>query len=232
MSAQATGEDQIRAARRFAYENPRPEVQALVPRDARRILDLGCCSGAVGAALKARQDCHVVGVELDPGYAADAEERLDRVVRGDLDVLASSDEALDDLGRFDCLICGDVLEHLKDPWLVLGRFARVVEPGGSVVISLPNIRHWETFWQLGRHGTWPRRSQGIFDRTHLRWFTMSDAWSLVDGAGFEVEEVSRVGRIKPEGVPDSRAARALMKVRPIRPFVTFQVVLRGRRRPA
>jgi hypothetical protein len=42
-----------RAARVGTYENPRPEVQALVPRDAQRVLDLGCASGALGAALKA-----------------------------------------------------------------------------------------------------------------------------------------------------------------------------------
>jgi hypothetical protein len=48
-------EASLRERRRHAYENPRPEVQALVPRDAGRILDLGCASGALGAALKERQ---------------------------------------------------------------------------------------------------------------------------------------------------------------------------------
>src|SRR3954471_3442215 len=46
-----------------AYTGARPEVQALVPRSARRVLDLGCASGALGAGLKARQDVVVVGVE-------------------------------------------------------------------------------------------------------------------------------------------------------------------------
>jgi tRNA1(Val) A37 N6-methylase TrmN6 len=40
------------------------------------VLDLGCASGALGAALKARQGCAVVGVEVDPLYAARARERL------------------------------------------------------------------------------------------------------------------------------------------------------------
>ena len=216
--------------RAHSYENARPEIQRLVPTDARRILDLGCSSGALGAALKDRGPCEVVGIELDPVYAAEAEGRLDRVVRGDLDVLASSDEALDDLGRFDCLVCGDVLEHLRDPWLVLARFARVLEPGGTVVVSVPNIRYWETFWQLAVRGTWPKRSQGIFDRTHLRWFTLRDAWNLVGDSGFEVEQLVPIGRMRPEGPHDTRVARALTRVRPLRPFVAYQVVVRGRLR--
>lgn len=220
--------DASRAERAHAYENPRPEVAALVPADARRVLDLGCASGALGASLRARQHCSVVGVELDPAYAADAAQRLDRVVRADLDVLAASDEALADLGRFDCVLAADVLEHLRDPWLVLGRLVRQLDPGGAVVVSLPNVRHWETFWQLGVRGTFPRRSTGIFDRTHLRWFTLRDAWVLLADAGLTVEEVRRVGRVRPQGEPDSPAARALLRT-PLRTFVTFQHVLRARR---
>ena len=43
-----------------------------------------------------------------------------------------------------------------------------------------NVRYWETFWTLARHGTWPRREAGIFDATHLRWFTLGDAMNLLD----------------------------------------------------
>src|SRR5258706_12918250 len=106
----------LRSSRAFAYENPRPDVQALVPPGARRILDLGCSSGAVGAALKARQGAEGVGLELDPGYAADAALRLDRVVRGDLEEMAAREDLAADLGRFDCPVAGDVPEHLRGPW--------------------------------------------------------------------------------------------------------------------
>ena len=64
--------EELRRRRAAAYENPRPEVQELVPHGARRILDLGCSSGALGAALTARQGAEVVGIEIDAGYAADA----------------------------------------------------------------------------------------------------------------------------------------------------------------
>src|ERR1700712_3242576 len=90
------------AARAGAYEGARPEVQALVPREARRVLDLGCAAGALGAALKERQAIEVVGVELDPDYAAEAARRLDRVVTGDVGEVLASLSA--DLGRVDCIV--------------------------------------------------------------------------------------------------------------------------------
>src|SRR5439155_7545387 len=96
-----------------AYTGSRPEVQALVPAPARRILDLGCSGGALGASLKERGSVEVVGVELGPHLAREAEGRLDRVVVGDAGALP------DDLGRFDCVVAADVLEHLEDPWAAL-----------------------------------------------------------------------------------------------------------------
>jgi SAM-dependent methyltransferase len=198
-----------------AYENPRAELQARVPQTARRILDLGCSSGALGAALKARQPCEVVGVERDAGYAARARERLDAVVEGDLDELD-----LTVLGRFDCVIA-------VDPWRVMRDAAALVDPGDVVVVSLPNVRYWETFWQLGVKGTWPKRSLGIFDRTHLRWFTLRDAYDLLDQAGCDVAAVDRQLRVRPTG-PASRSA--LLRRFPGRTLVTFQHVLAGRRR--
>lgn len=204
-----------REARAHAYENPRPEVAALVPGGARRILDLGCASGALGAALKRRQPCEVVGIEADPDYARDAATRLDRVEVGDLNAFTL------DLGRFDCLIAADVLEHLVDPWAVLARWAEALEPGARAVISLPNARHWEVFRELALRGTFPRRPAGIFDATHLRWFTLADVYGLCDAAGLRLERVVRVPR------PGSPAWTA--SVPGIRAFGAFQHVVAARR---
>lgn len=194
-----------------------------MPPDARRILDLGCSSGALGAALKARQDCEVVGVELDAAYAADARARLDEVVEGDVEAVDA-----DVLGRFDCLVAADVLEHLRDPWAAFARFVALLEPGGTAVVSLPNVRYWETFWQVGVKGTWPRRLEGIFDRTHLRWFTTRDAQDLLDVAGLEVVAVSRQMRLRPTQSKWDHHLWLLERT-PLRPFFTFQLVVAGRR---
>jgi 2-polyprenyl-3-methyl-5-hydroxy-6-metoxy-1,4-benzoquinol methylase len=211
----------LRERRRDAYETPRPEVQELVPRGARRILDLGCASGALGAALKQRQGAEVVGVELMAEYAREAEHVLDRVVCGDV----AEALARDDLGTFDCVIAADVLEHLLDPWAVLARAASLLSPGGTVVVSLPNVQYLKTFMELAK-GSWPRDDAGLFDRTHLRWFTMRDARALLEQAGCEVTAV--VPRYWFHGTA-LRVARRLGDAG-LAPFLAGQIVLQGRRR--
>jgi SAM-dependent methyltransferase len=211
----------LRERRRAAYETTRPEVQAAVPLTARRILDLGCASGALGAALKQRQGAEVVGVELQPDYARDAEAVLDRVICSDVaNALASPHE----LGRFDCVIAADVLEHLVDPWAALANAVEILDSGGTAVVSLPNVQYLKTLLTLVR-GTWPREDDGLFDRTHLRWFTLRDARTLLEQAGLEVVAV------------DSRYwfhGRTLRLVRiagrlGLAPFLAGQFVLVGRK---
>ena len=219
--------DALHAARAHAYENSRPEVRRHVPAGARRILDVGCASGAVGEALKAEGAVEVVGIEVDPVYAERAATRLDRVIRADVEELVSQPAMLDEIGTFDCLLAGDVLEHLRDPWTVLGSLARLLDPGGTAVVSLPNIRHWQTFWYLGVKGSWPRHGEGIFDRDHLRWFTVADGIALLEGAGLQAQVVERMYRLRRTISPRDHIARRLGRT-PLRPFFTFQFVIVGR----
>jgi methionine biosynthesis protein MetW len=214
----ATG---LRELRRSAYETDRPEVRELVPRSARRILDLGCASGALGAALKERQECRVVGIEISPGYADEARRRLDEVVCADV---AEALEDAESLGRFDCVIAADVLEHLVDPWTTLQRAVALLDRGGSAVISLPNVRYALTFWTLLARGRWPRDPAGLFDATHLRWFTLIDARELLEGAGLSVDAVQP--RYWFHGWM-LELVRLLGRT-PLAPFLAGQYILRGR----
>jgi trans-aconitate methyltransferase len=214
----------LRESRQHGYETSRPEVRALVPLSARRVLDLGCSSGAIGAALKERQPVEITGIELSPEYAADAAGRLDEVICGDVaQVLEQSDR----LGTYDCVVAADVLEHLVDPWTALHRAVQLLAPDGTAVVSLPNVRYALTFWTLLRRGTWPRDPEGLFDATHLRWFTLRDARELLEGAGLTVEAVEPQYWF--EGW-QLRAARVLAKTR-LAPFLPGQYVLLGRKRP-
>ncbi len=210
-----------RAARADAYESVRPEIVDLVPAGARRVLDLGCSTGWLAGALKERGEVEVVGIEREPAYAEIARERCDRVVVGDVQ------DVPDDLGRFDCLVAADVLEHLVDPWSALEAYARLLEPGCRAIVSLPNAAHWTTFAALAR-GSWPRRPEGIHDATHLRWFTLRDAIALCEGAGLRVEHVERRPWLLWRGTRlDRHAGRAGPLFR-LSPF-TFQHVLAARR---
>ncbi len=170
----------LRASRTAGYESPRSDVVALVPATATRILDIGCSTGALGASIKARQPARVVGVDVVPEYVLEAREQIDRAEC--MDAQTFVEQHLGDEG-FDCIVCADVLEHLIDPWTVLQAAAEHLERGGAIVVSVPNVLWFQNALRLLRERRWPREDQNIFDRTHLRWFSLSDAHELVTSAG-------------------------------------------------
>lgn len=175
--------------RYFRY--PRADVVDLVPRDRIRILDVGCAAGLVGAALKDRQPCEVVGIEREPTVAAEARRRLDDVLELDLEAPSIDWPALFGAGRFDCLIYADVLEHLRDPWALLAAQRALLAPGGVVVVSVPNVRHYPVVLGLLLRGRWRYQDEGVLDRTHLRFFTRDSLLELLAGAGYAVRELRR-----------------------------------------
>ena len=172
------------------FDFARPEVAALVPAEARRVLDVGCGGGALGALLKQRDGVEVWGIEADPEAAERARARLDRVIAADLDAI----EALPPgTGSFDCIICADVLEHLMDPERTLDALLRSLAPGGTLVASIPNIRHQEIVLDLLVHGRWRYQPSGILDATHLRFFTATEIDALVGRLGLTIEHVQANG---------------------------------------
>lgn len=171
-----------------AYANPRPEVTPLIPAAARAVLDLGCSSGVMGATLRARGQ-HVVGLEVDPQLAALARTRLETVIEADVEALAAA--GTDPGGPFDCVVAADVLEHLRDPWLVV-RWARtLLSPRGSLVVSVPNVCHLRTFWALAVRRRWPFEDVGIFDRSHLRFFARHNLEELLAETDLRIVELRR-----------------------------------------
>jgi O-antigen biosynthesis protein len=171
------GPGDLRQASYFEFE--RPEVLALVPASARRVLDVGCGAGRFGAALKARQGATVVGIELDGEAAGEARRRLDEVLVGDVERLEPGFAP----GSFDAVVCADVLEHLRSPQRLLRRVRGWLAPGGLLVASVPNVRHHSVVRSL-LDGNWTYEPAGLLDRTHLRFFTRRALARLLEQSGF------------------------------------------------
>jgi len=169
------------------YHFTRPDLLELIPREAQRVLDVGCGAGCMGRELKRRQDCEVRGLEHNPYAAAEAGQRLDAATCAD----AESVELEVPAGYFDCVVCGDILEHLKDPQRALQRLCHHLADGGTVVASLPNVRSCEVLEAFGR-GRWGYCSAGILDEGHLRFFALHDVLDLLAACGLEVQELQRV----------------------------------------
>ena len=88
----------------------------------------------------------------------------------------------------DCLVFGDVLEHLVDPWAALTRLSRLVREGGQVLACIPNVQHYSVIVNLLR-GKWDYQDEGLLDRTHLRFFTLSGIQDLFAKAGLRVFDI-------------------------------------------
>jgi O-antigen biosynthesis protein len=152
------------------------------------VLEIGCATGYFTKAMVER-GCKVVGIELDPTAAGLAEAWAERVVVGDIDGGALWEQIDDE--SVDVIVCGDVLEHLRDPLGALQAAVRKLKSDGIVVTSLPNVAHGDVRLQL-LHGSFRYRDLGLLDRTHIRFFTLESVRELLRDAGLVVVDTKRV----------------------------------------
>jgi SAM-dependent methyltransferase len=154
----------------------------------KRVLELGCSTGYMSRVL-AQSGCEVVGVEIDAGAATEASAWCERVIIADLDLTDLSAELGDD--GFDVVLAADVLEHLKDPERTLRALLPHLRPGGCVVASLPNVTHASVRLAL-LQGEFPYAEHGLLDRTHLRFFSRSGVFELMERSGYAVTGLEAV----------------------------------------
>ncbi len=151
-------------------------VEAIEPGS--RVLDLGCATGLL-AKLLLEKNVHVTGVDAAPGTLLAKE--LGEYHQRDLELPLELP-----FGRvFDCVVCADVIEHLRNRSQLLRGARRYLKPDGKLVISTPNIALW--FYRLsllaGRFEYGPR---GVLDETHVHLYTGSTFRREVENAGFAV----------------------------------------------
>ena len=163
----------------------RQEILALIPQNAKSILDLGCGTGELGKALKQRQSCLVDGIEINKEAANAAKQNLDHVFTDNLNRFDPSFLSR----KYDTLIFADILEHLIAPWLVLKKFTSVLEDNGVVIASIPNIAHPWIVSQLQK-GLFRYELAGLLDVTHLRFFTKTTIGQLFYKAGLKITEIT------------------------------------------
>ena len=181
------------------YRSPRPELAAHVPLHTRRMLDVGCGAGEFGRALKAERGVkEVVGIEIVENAWNIAKTVLDKAILGNIEEL----ELPFPDGHFDCITCGDVLEHLVNPLDTVKKLMRVLAPGGILVASIPNARYYRVVEMLA-NGRWIYQDAGIMDRTHLRFFTAVEMIEMFRNAGMRVRTIAPLSMIYKEALPIS-----------------------------
>lgn len=171
----------------YAYiERPNTALLALLLRHLGskrepRVLDVGCGAGANARALRAaRPGAHIVGVEPNARAARLASESCDRVLCGSAEDWASDPGA----EPFDAVLLSDVVEHVVNPVEFLQRLSAAPPLSRAVwLISVPNYAVWYNRARtlLGR---FDYAYSGLYDRTHLRFFTRRSIQRLLEHVGF------------------------------------------------
>ena len=177
----------------------RQDLLDRIAADAKSILEFGCGEAPLGAALKQRQKCRVVGIEIDRHAAAIAKKRIDDVYCGDArEIIALLHE------QFDWIIGGDIIEHLDDPWTFLSDLRRITKPGGRLLLSIPNLSHAALVADL-LAGRFDYVYMGMACVGHLRFFTRHSIAEMLSIAGWSVE------KIEPQAEVPSIGAESLLR---------------------
>jgi 2-polyprenyl-3-methyl-5-hydroxy-6-metoxy-1,4-benzoquinol methylase len=172
----------------------REDLVAKIPPGARAVLDVGCSRGQTAIALREAGVERVVGIEPDPGDAAEAAKLCDRVLPSRLEEIAEEFP-----GEFDAILFGDVLEHLLDPSEALARVRPWLSERGVVVASVPNLGHWSVVADL-LEGRFDYVPYSILSGTHVRFFTRRTVEELFEACGYRVESIDTVTfGLSPEG---------------------------------
>lgn len=157
------------------------------------VLEVGCGRGGNAEWYRAHGAERIIGVELDGPSADVARTRFHEVLSSPIEA------ALPDLQPgFDLIVCADVLEHLVDPWLVLRGLSTLAAPGAVLAVSVPNIRHYSALLRIAFGKGFAYEPEGLFDRTHLRFFTRENIQRTLRESGWIVERTATApgGRLR------------------------------------
>lgn len=160
--------------------NVRREILQFVDIDKAglKLLDVGCsCGGNLMAIRQVNPSADLYGIEYNEKTAQVAS------CYGCIKVVdVEKFECMDWCNKFDYIICGDVLEHLYNPWEILTKLGKYLNNEGKIIVSLPNVNHISIIAQI-LSGVWNYEDAGILDKTHLRFFTLKTAISMMEKAG-------------------------------------------------
>ncbi len=147
-----------------------------------RVLDLGCGSGSLLAALAAEKGCSVTGVEINPESVLKAIRRGVPVIERDVEAVL--EDFVD--ASYDVVVLSRTLQTIVNPERVLAEMARV---GERLIVSVPNFGFYENRVRLltGRMPKSKELPYEWYDTPNLRHTTLADLEGLFARLGLTIE---------------------------------------------
>jgi len=156
-----------------------PQLERFIPKKG-HLLEIGCATGAFLHEIR-KLGWKVVGVEPEEWTCELARNKYK------LDVINSTfQEANLEESSFDVVLLLHVIEHLTNPDKGLSQIARLIRPGGFLVLETPRF---DTFWFKLLKG----RERSVIPGHHY-YFTRKTIQMLASKSGFEVVQLDSVGR--------------------------------------
>lgn len=149
------------------------QIMYLKGTDRGKLLDVGCGSGQFLVGMR-ELGWDVLGVEPDPEAARIAKERFGLPV-----IVAPLEEAGPPNNSFDAITMSHVVEHVHDPIAILRECARLLKPGGKLVVITPNIA------SLG-HRLFRTAWRGLEPPRHLNLFSPRTLHACAERAGLKI----------------------------------------------
>lgn len=160
------------------------KLLSLVGRE-KKVLEVGCASGYLSEQL-VKQECEVVGIEIDAPAAGKAKRFCSKVICADVETLPALPYPP---SYFDVILFADVLEHLKQPLQTVKNLSTYLKKTGSLIISVPNTANWSVRLKLLLGNFDYQNEGGILDKNHLRFFTLKSLKNFINEAGFVIDKI-------------------------------------------
>ena len=151
------------------------------------IIEVGCMRGSLAKEyLKDNSSSEWTGIDIDEENVSHAQKICHYAIRADIEKLMLS--TLPNIENVDAWILGDVLEHLRDPWGLLRKIREISLSNATVIACIPNSQHW-SFQVRVNSGMMQYQDEGLFDRTHLRFFSRTTIVQMFQEAGYTIKSM-------------------------------------------
>ncbi len=149
-----------------------------------RVLDLGCGSGSLMAALVNQKSCHGYGLEINTDCVIKAIDAGVNVIQSDLEVGL---QAFQD-NSFDVIVLSQTIQSMQNTETILQDMKRVAK---EAIVTFPNFGYWRNRIQIGLGGHMPV-SESMpyqwYNTPNIHWCTLHDFDKLCEKNNLKVLE--------------------------------------------